>query len=232
MYQTNATIKSGGRRVDVRIYIQTPESEDGRVIFPYLNPEKKFTIKNYEPRQTENKLSSEEVEKMLQEIAAPFAKWQEKYGYLMGENKVLNWVLFILLPLMLIFALFWAIWAQMYAFVQHKKVIEEAKDIVRKYNSTTLHDRGLVFYMPEQFPQWIEIRVKAPKPITMMPHQQYAPMMGQGYYHAQGFGAPQGQYYPMMQPQQQPQYYVQPGMVPQTVNYTQIPMQQNPYGNV
>ena len=235
-YTDGVTYRAGNTRVHIKRIVYTPESEEGRVIFPYINTQRKFDTDNYDPNQTDGKLTSLEVENIMEEVAVPIKKWQEKHGYLMGENKTFNMWMCILFPIGILYGIFFHFIATMLAFENHKKACDEAKAVVKKYNN--MHsDKGIFFYLPERFPQWLEIRVKAPpQPIVVLPVQQLqqlqqiSPLIGQILYGAQGFGAQQ--IYPMMQPQQQPQYYMQPGMVPQTVNYTQIPMKQNPYGNV
>jgi len=160
------------------------------------------------PLQTQNRVSAFEIDQFLEQVNLPIAEWYEEFGFLQepsGKMICLIIICAIIMPLM-IALIIWLNITQTKANTKLKEVSEKAKLFVRD-NSQPFIDRGLLWNVPNHFPQWIELwtSLEGPPPqagfgglqqqqgiqTMSMPQQNYQNVqnMQQNQYDGNTFGA-------------------------------------------
>ncbi len=165
--------------------ILTPSSTPGCIVFPYDKKNRRFETSGYFPMQTQNRLSEAEVERYLNVINEPIAMWYKEYGGVYeGKGIYLCCLIltFYLFPLFC-FYLCWLSSQRNEATKKLEEVKNRAREIVRE-ECELFARKGLIWNIPQHFPQWIELWTSAgngmpppPMPFHMMPQGAGIPML-------------------------------------------------------
>lgn len=136
-----------------------PPSTPNCVVFPYDPKAKRFVIRGYTPHQTQDRLSSEEVEKFLEQVNISLKKWHEENTFHYDPPCIFFLIMGIslfLLPLFFILMCCWLMPAQQKSQKDLEESIAIAKDVIQA-NNPHFEDRGLRWAAPYNFPHWIEL---------------------------------------------------------------------------
>ena len=138
---------------------RTPSSSPDCLVFPYDPKLKRFQTYSYNPHQTQNRLSHEEIENFLEQVnESSLRKWH-KDNKLFYDPPCIFYFLLVLstfiLPLILIIVCYLSA-AQKNVLKDLDEAIQTAKEFIRMNNSH-FTNRGLRWVAPYNFPQWIEL---------------------------------------------------------------------------
>jgi len=159
--------------------IVTPSSTPGCLVFEYDKSNKRFSTSNFSTMQIQNRASHEEIERFLNEVNEPIAAWNKEYR---DAYEIRGTYLCCLIFFFFLFPLFfcyfcWMLSEQKEAAKKLEEVKEEVRRIIRERGSS-FAERGLIWNVPQHFPQWIELWTGAG---GLMPGMQPAAQMpGQG----------------------------------------------------
>jgi len=141
-------------------FVPTPPTSANWVIFPYDKVNKRWNTSNYQPSQTGNRASVDEIERFLNEVNEPLTVWYKEYGAIYEGGGIYLFLFIFLIVLLPIFIIYvcWIASAQGEA----EKKLEEVKQKVRSMiqeKGSFFAERGLIWGVPGYFPQWIELWV-------------------------------------------------------------------------
>lgn len=136
-----------------RRIIVIPPSTAGTLVFPWKDSIKKFDTSSYNPIMTNNRVSLEEINQILDEALVPVMEWRDKQLFIKYPWAII--ILVILLPLLYIYMFYLACTS-----CSKQKEFEEVKEKSRailKEKGAHFEQRGLAWVVPAHFPRWIEL---------------------------------------------------------------------------
>ena len=161
------------RRGHYRKNVPTPKTSEFTVIFPKNS--NGFDTKEYNPTQNDNRISIEEINKVLNEVLIAREPWNKKFwralwcylifivlaigGFVALCIFVLTKVFALLIAGIMIFiVLMLATLVCAIIFLAHyeNQEIDASKKVIDKYNPS-IANKGLRWNLPAHFPKWIEL---------------------------------------------------------------------------
>jgi len=136
-----------------------PTSTSGAIVFPYDPVKRQFVLDNYNIDQTQGRAGREEIERFLNEVNIPMAKWFEEWS---AKYEAAGWYSYFLYLSILIPPLFlcYALWL-----ANAQNTAEDNLNYVQGQVRTLIYERnpewaekGLQWWMPGFWPQWLELR--------------------------------------------------------------------------
>jgi len=143
----------------IRLPIEAiPTSSPGCLVFPYDHANKRFKITDYNPIQTQDRVSAYEIETFFQELNAPFLEWYGQYEEVSEGKGKYAWLCLLSLLLLPLFFFYicWLSTKQQDASDKWGEAAEKAKRIIQE-KSQSFADRGLTWNVPQFFPSWLEL---------------------------------------------------------------------------
>ncbi len=142
-----------------RPVILIPPSNAACIVFPFDQASRKFKTENYNPSQTQDRASLEEIEMFLNELNEPVNAWYDKYlkkSDLGGVLTCLFICLLILCPPFLIGFICWSTSQETESLVKKEELKLQATQVIaERIHSWT--DRKLTWKVPLTYPYWIEL---------------------------------------------------------------------------
>ena len=157
MFRSRGFRRGGLFRRAARLVIITPSSTPGCTVFPFDKVTKKFNTSNYNPAQTQGRVSQAEIDSYLEEIGTLAAQYYKEIEDKKNLDFWLRCIGLILLPLLIIYVCcIRGNKTQEYIEAQRK-----LRDTVTQLIFTTCSSftaRGFTWKLPGHFPHWIELR--------------------------------------------------------------------------